>query len=212
MFKDNNFNKYLNGIISFMFLFTVNAFAQNDNNPVPSGTSSEEHSSVSEEAIGYWELNTTNNANNPTKITKWSETGTKLTGTSEWKDILDIIHTVSSSFNWDNPPERMVPGMELNLKGAYVNNEYSTTGKIQTGIKIFVDKVGEPIEKPSYDAIQIVRLSKDNKQHISEERNGKFSAPKYFRGKSKDIQVIVDCYIGTDHYVTTYEYNWVTTQ
>lgn len=212
MFTARKFRMYFNGIISIMFLFTLNAFAQNDNNPAPSGTSSEEHSTISEEAIGYWELNTSNNTNNPTKITKWNETGTNLTGTSEWKDILDIYHTVSSSFKWDTPPDRMVPGMELSLKGAYVNNEYSTTGKVQTGIRIYIDKVGAPIEKPTYEAVPIVKLSKDNTQHMTEERNGKFSAPKYFRGKSNDIQVIVDCYIGTDHFVTTYEYNWVTTQ
>jgi hypothetical protein len=212
MFKDNKFRMFFSGILSIMFLFAMNVYAQNDNNPAPSGSSSEEHSTVSEEAIGYWELNTSNFTNNPSKITKWSETGTKITGTSEWKDILSIIHTVSSSFKWDTPPERMVPGMELNLKGAYENNEYSTTGKIQTGIRIYIDKVGEPIEKPSYDAVQIVKLTKDYKSHFNEEINGKFSAPKYFRGKSNDIQVIVDCYIGTDHYVTTYEYDWVTTQ
>lgn len=212
MVTNINFKVYLSVLISGMMLFSFTVFAQNDNNPAPSGSSSEEHSTVSEEAIGYWELNTSNFTNNPTKITKWNEAGTTLTGTSEWKDILDIIHTVSSSFKWDAPPERMVPGMELSLKGAYINNEYSTTGKVQTGIRIYIDKVGAPIEKPTYEAVPIVRLSKDNRQHMTEEANGKFSAPKYFRGTTKDIQVIVDCYIGSDHYVTTYEYDWVTTQ
>jgi hypothetical protein len=199
----------LNGMVSILFFFTVTVSAQTDNNPAPSGSPGEEQMTYTQEAIGYWELNGTNNAFNPSKVTNWTGGEQNLTGVSVWNDILNIQHTVSSSFKWEKPPERMVPGMEVNLTGEYIDNEYSTTGKTVTGIKIYIDKIGTPINKPSLDAIEIVKLNKDNKQHVSEARKNKFSAPKFYIGKSKDIQVIVDCYVGTDHYVSTYTYTWV---
>jgi hypothetical protein len=165
-----------------------------------------------QEAIGYWELSGTNSSFNTSKITSWTGSKQNLTGQSVWKDVLEIQHTVSSSFKWESLPERMVPGMELSLTSEYIDNEYSTTGKTVTGIKIYIDKVGIPINKPSLDAVEIVKLNKDYRQHISEAKKNKFSAPKFYIGKSKDIQVIVDCYVGTDHYVSTYTYNWVNTQ
>ena len=201
-----------NGIVSIIFFFSVSVYAQTDNNPAPSGSPGEEQTTYTQEAIGYWELNGSNNASNPSKITNWTGTEQSLTGQSIWKDILDIQHTVSSSFKWERPPERMIPGMEVALTGEYIDNEYSTTGKTITGIKIYIDKIGTPVNKPSLDAIEIVKLNKDYRQHLSEAKKNKFSAPKFFIGKSKDIQVIVDCYVGNDHYVSTYTYTWVNSQ
>lgn len=207
------FNRAIwNGVVSILFFFSVSVGAQTENNPAPSGSPGVEEMTYTQEAIGYWELSSTNNAFNPSKITNWTGSELSLTGQSVWKDILDIQHTVSSSFKWERPPERMVPGMEISLTGEYIDNEYSTTGKIVTGIKIYIDKIGTPINKPSRDAIEVVKLNKDYKQHISEAKKNKFSAPKFYIGKSKDIQVIVDCYVGTDHYVSTYTYTWVDSQ
>lgn len=200
-------------IVSILFLFSTAIYAQNDNNnPAPSGSPGEEQTSYTQEAIGYWELSNSNNAFNPSKITNWSGAEQNMTAISQWKDILNIEHTVSAGFKWEKPPEKMVPGVQLNLSGEYIDNEYSTTGKIPTGIKIYIDKVGTPINKPSMDAVDIVKVSKDYRQHTSEAKTSKFSAPKFFIGKSKDIQVIVDCYIGSDHYVSTYTYTWVNSQ
>lgn len=204
--------RILNGIISILLFSTFSIYSQNENNPAPSGSPGEEDPNNTEETIGYWELTGSNYGSNPTKITKWNTSEQSVTGTSSWKDFLEIIHTISSSFKWEKPPEKMIPGMELNLKGSYVDNEYSTNGLVKTGIKIFIEKVGDPISNPGYDAIDILKMTKDYKQHISEVKNAKYTAPKYFRGKSKDIQLVVDCYIGADHYVTTYVYNWVSTQ
>ncbi len=201
-----------NGIVSIIFILSVSVTAQTDNNPAPSGSPGEEQMSYTQEAVGYWALSGTNSTFNPSKITKWTGNEQNLTGKSIWKDVLDIEHTVSSSFKWESLPERMVPGMEFSFTGEYIDNEYSTTGKTVTGITIFIDKIGTPINKPSKDAVDIVKLNKDNKQHISEAKKNKFSAPKFYIGKSKDIQVIVDCYVGSDHYVSTYTYNWVYTQ
>jgi len=207
-----NIRVILSGIISILLVSTFSIYAQNENNPAPSGSPGESNTSTTEESLGYWELTGNNKGANPTKVTKWDGTSQSITGTSSWKDYLDIIHTVSSSFKWDTPPDKMMPGMEVNLKGTYTNNEYSTYGATKTGIKIFIEKVGDPISNPGYDAIDILKMTKDYKQHMSEVKNAKYSAPKYFRGKSKDIQLVVDCYIGSDHYVTTYIYNWVISQ
>jgi hypothetical protein len=201
-----------NGIVSIIFFFSVSVCAQTDNNPAPSGSPGEEEMSYTQEAVGYWELNGTNNAFNPSKITNWTGSEQNLTGNTVWKDVLEIQHTVSSSFKWEKPPERMIPGMEISLSGEYIDNEYSTTGKTATGIKIYIDKIGTPINKPSLDAIEVVKLNKDYRQHNSEIKKNKFAAPKFYISKSKDIQVIVDCYVGTDHYVSTYTYTWVNTQ
>jgi hypothetical protein len=212
MFTLKKIRILLNGIISVLLFSTFSIYAQNENNPAPSGSPGESTTNTTDESIGYWELSGNNNGSNPTKITKWDGTGQSITGTSSWKDYLDIIHTVSSSFKWDAPPEKMIPGMEVNLKGIYTNNEYSTYGATKTGIKIFIEKVGDPISNPGYDAIDILKMTKDYKAHMSEVKNASYNPPKYFRGKSKDIQLVVDCYIGSDHYVTTYIYNWVSTQ
>lgn len=203
--------QWTKGISLAVLFFSFSVLAQ-DNNPAPSGSPGEEEMTYTQEAIGYWELNGTNNAFNPSKITNWKGSELNLTGESVWNDMLNIQHTVSSSFKWERPPEKMIPGMELNLSGEYIDNEYSTTGKTATGIKIFIDKVGTPINKPSRDAVEIIKLNKDYRQHISEAKNNKFAVPKFYIGKSKDIQVIVDCYVGNDHYVSTYTYTWVDTK
>lgn len=202
----------LKGIVTVMLFISVSIFAQSDNNPAPSGSTGEEEMSYTQEAIGYWEINGTNSASNPSKITNWKVSEQNITGESVWNDMLNIQHTISSSFKWEKPPERMVPGMELSLSGEYIDNEYSTTGKTVTGIKIYIDKIGTPVNKPSLDAVEIVKLNKDYRQHISEAKKNKFSVPKFYIGKSKDIQVIVDCYVGNDHYVSTYTYTWVNTK
>lgn len=201
-----------NGFLSILFIFSVSVSAQTDNNPAPSGSPGEEQMTYTQEAVGYWELSGTDNAFNPSKITNWTGNEQNLTGQSVWKDLIDIQHTVSSSFKWEKPPVRMIPGVELSLEGEYIDNEYSTTGKTQTGILIHIDKIGTPVNKPSIDAIEVVKLNKNDKQHLSEVKKNRFNVPKFYIGKSKDIQVIVDCYVGNDHYVSTYTYTWINTQ
>lgn len=212
MFTFTKIRVLINGIIFVLLFFTVSVYAQNENNPAPSGSPGESTTTNNDESVGYWQFTGQNNGFNPTKITKWNASEQAVTGISSWKDYLEIIHTVSSSFKWDKPPEKMIPGTDVDLKGTYKNIEYSTTGYIKTGIKIFIEKVGDPISDPGYDAIDILKMTKDYKQHMSEVKNATYSPPKFFRGKSKDIQLVVDCYIGSDHYVTTYIYNWISTQ
>ena len=100
MFTLKKIRILLNGIISILLFSTFSIYAQNENNPAPSGSPGESTTNTTDESIGYWELSGNNNGSNPTKITKWDGTGQSITGTSSWKDYLDIIHTVSSSFKY----------------------------------------------------------------------------------------------------------------
>jgi hypothetical protein len=174
------------------------------------GASQQEIASLESEPMnGYWELsNSTSQAVDMARITKWT-TGDNLVALSVWKDILNIEHTVSSSFKWDTPPSKLMPGIEIQMAGKYENVEYSTPNRVLTGIKIMVDKAGTNFMNSTSNAIQVVNLNKDNKQHSSELQNGKFLAPKHFIGEGNEIVITVDCFIGKDHYVSTYTYTFV---
>jgi hypothetical protein len=163
----------------------------------------------SEPMNGYWQLTDTKTETyNGAKYTQWTN-GEMITATSIWKDILNIEHTVASSFKWEQPPEKMMPGLEVSLSGTYDNIEYSTTNRVYTGIKIFMDRAGVSFYNTSNDAIQVVNVNKDNKTHTAEIQKGKFISPKHFMGEGTQIQIMVDCFIGKDHYITTYIYNFV---
>ena len=72
-----------------------------------------------------------------------------------------------------------------------------------------MDRAGSSFYNTSSDAVQVVNVNKDNKLHTAEVQQGKFIAPKHFMGEGTQIQIMVDCYIGKDHYITTYIYNFV---
>ncbi len=158
---------------------------------------------------GTWELSSTkidlvSGAND----TKWVNGEGLIVATSSWIDMLKIEHTVSSSFKWDNPPQKLVPGQDLKISGTYINNEYSTPNKILTGFKIYSDRDNQPFSEVIPSTWEIIKVLKDNKQHGSEVKTGFFPAPKYYQGDSKEMNIVVDCYIGKDHYVVTYIYMW----
>ena len=62
------------------------------------------------------------NVYNRGNITKWENSSNEIEGLCSWKDILDIVHTVSSGFKWDAPPQTMRPGNFLNIDAKYINN------------------------------------------------------------------------------------------
>ncbi|RPI15621.1 MAG: hypothetical protein EHM58_13620 [Ignavibacteriae bacterium] len=158
---------------------------------------------------GYWQLSDTKTETyNGAKYTQWT-TGETITATSVWKDILNIEHTVASSFKWEPPPDKMLPGLEITMSGIYDNIEYSTPNRVFTGIKIFMDRAGASFYNVSSDAVQVVNVNKDNKTHTAELQKGRFIAPKHFTGEGMQIQITVDCFIGKDHYITTYIYNFI---
>ena len=145
---------------------------------------------------------------NGINITKWKAGDQQVLGTSSWKDMLDIIHTVESGFKWQDPPKNMQPGAYLNLEAVYTNVDYSTTANINTGIKMFFGRVGSDYKVPESNSIEILKLNKDNKQYANEVKKGFFYAPNTLFDATNMCQLIVDCYVGKDHYVTTYTYTY----
>jgi hypothetical protein len=159
---------------------------------------------------GYWKLNNSmTEIANLEKHTQWStETGT-LTAVTSWDDNHNIEHTISASFRWDNPPDKMTPGGDVKIKGTFVNNEYSSIGRVLYGLLVSIGNSGTKFFNVKTDATQVLQINKDYRQHNSEVKDGWFNAPKHYTGESTWIQIMVDCYIGQDHYVTTYVYTWV---
>ncbi len=139
-------------------------------------------------------------------ITKWNTNETGIKATCSWKDKIDIIHTVESGFNWQEPPKNMQPGAYLNLEAVYTNIDYSTTANINTGIKMFFGRAGSDFKNPDANAIEVLKLNKDNKQYANEVKKGFYYAPNMPFDATYMCQFIVDCYVGKDHYVTTYTY------
>ena len=189
-------------LVALIFALQTQAQEITTNNPTGAG-------SKTELTTGSWILtDMQTHVYNRGNITKWENASNQIEGLCSWKDILDIVHTVSSGFKWDTPPETMRPGNFLNIAAKYTNNEYSTTAKINTGIKMYIDRVGSSYLVNTPDAIEVMKVSKDNKQYTSEDKKGFFSAPKTLFDESNQCQLIVDCYIGQDHYITSYTYTY----
>ena len=156
---------------------------------------------------GNWVLTgVESKAFNGINITKWKANDLQIVGTTSWKDKIEIIHTVESGFKWQEPPQNMQPGAYLNLEAVYTNIDYSTTANINTGIKMFFGRVGSDYKTPEANSVEILKLNKDNKQYANEVKKGFFYAPNMLFDATNMCQLIVDCYVGKDHYVTTYTY------
>ncbi len=141
-------------------------------------------------------------------ITKWNTNETGIKATCSWKDKIEIIHTVESGFKWQDPPKSMQPGAYLNLEAVYTNIDYSTTANINTGIKMFFGRAGSDYKNPEANSIEVLKLNKDNKQYANEVKKGFYYAPNMLFDATNMCQFIVDCYVGKDHYVTTYTYTY----
>ena len=158
---------------------------------------------------GSWVLtNVQQKAYNGTNLTKWSAKSNEIDGELSWKDMLDIIHTVNSGFKWQDPPQTMQPGSYLNLEAVYTNIDYATSSNVKTGIKMFIDRAGADYKISNEDAIEILKVNKDNKQYANEVKKGFFSAPKTLFDETNQCQLIIDCFVDKDHYVTTYTYEY----
>lgn len=192
-------------IIILMGLVSVNAQELTINN-----TNSEGAGTFKAELTGgAWVLtNTETSVFNSSNLTKWEGNSNETGGVLAWKDILDIIHTVNSGFKWQEPPKTMQPGSYLNLEAIYTNLDYSTSSNIKTGIKIFIDKVGTSYMAMNPDGIDVLKVNKDKAHYNNEVKKGFFNAPKTLFDETNQCQLIVDCYIGKDHYVTTYTYTY----
>ncbi len=145
---------------------------------------------------------------NKQNITKWETENSDLVAVYSWKDVIEIIHTVSAGYRWQAPPKTMQPGAYMNLEAIYTNIEYSTTAKIASGIKIFFDKDGGDPLTLGTSAIEVLKVNKDNKQYSNEVKKGFFYAPKFLFDDSRNCQLVIDCYVGKDHYITKYIYTY----
>lgn len=184
-----------------ILVYSSQVFAQDDSYTQGAGSPSEEL------VGGSWMLtNVESKAYNGTNITKWTGGINQTTGLTEWKDIIEIIHSVSSGFSWQEPPKIMQPGTYLNLEAIYTNIDYSTTAKISTGIKIFFERAGASYQLMEPNGIEVLKMNKDNKQYANEVKKGFFYAPNTYFDNTNMCQLIIDCYIGKDHFVTTYTY------
>jgi hypothetical protein len=132
-----------------------------------------------------------------------------VNATSSWKDYLDIEHTIRSGFKWDAPPEKLLPGKEIKISGAFEDKEFSTCAKIQTGIKIYLSEKQKGFLHPNAVISNVLNVKKDAKVHSSEVNSGMFAAPKLTNKENNVIHLTIDCYIGSDHFVSTYTYLWV---
>lgn len=158
---------------------------------------------------GTWILsNTESKKLNGVNITKWNVTGNEINAVCSWKDKIEIMHTVESGFKWQDPPKTMKPGEYLNLEAIYTNIDYSTTANLNTGIKVFFGRVGSDVKNPEPNSIEVLKLNKDFKQYNNEVKKGFFYAPKTLFDVTKMCQLVVDCYIGKDHYAVIYTYTY----
>jgi len=201
-------NSLLIVLVTFVIaalIFTIQTFGQEVTySEYPTGASTK-----AELITGSWILTgSETHVYNTHGLTKWENKSNEIDGEYTWKDFLDIVHTVNSGFKWETPPKSMQPGNFLNIEASYVNNEYSTPSKIPTGIKMFIDRNGINFMTQTQESIEIMKVSKDNKQNGSEVKKGFFTAPKTLFDEIPKCDLVIDCFIGQDHYVTTYTYTY----
>ena len=158
---------------------------------------------------GTWVLETYDAVKlNSVNITNWNLKENVLKALCTWKDKIDIVHTIEAGFKWQDPPKQMKPGDYLNLEAIYTNIDYSTTANINLGVKMFFERVGGDLKNPEENAIDVMKLNKDRKSYANEVKKGFFYAPRNFFDGTNQCQLVVDCYIGKDHYITTYIYSY----
>lgn len=207
-----NANTYLaiSLVISFIF-FSVNSgtYGQNNVDMASSQSYSSYTGDPNEPVNGYWTLKDfkTERKSSGNK-TKWITQPEQLTVNGEWLDFLKIKHTVSCSFEWIKPPANLIPGADNTIKVTYKNNEYSTTGKVNMGVNVILDKIGNTAGGQNLESIDIIKLVKGYTNHVTEDKYGFFKTPKYYRGDNETIELVIDCYMESDHYITTYYYTW----
>jgi hypothetical protein len=202
--KTNKISKIL------MMAAVITAFTVQINSQVlVNDNTTNEGAGISKEELvgGTWVMtNVESKSITGINITKWQNDNNEVKGNCSWKDVLDIIHTVESGFKWQDPPKSMQPGSYLNLEAIYTNIDYSTTASINTGIKIFFAGTTSDVKVMGPNAVEVLKLNKDNKHYANEVKKGFYYAPTYLFDETNSCILVVDCYVGKDHYVTTYTY------
>ncbi len=159
---------------------------------------------------GFWLLsNTEKNVFNAQKDMVWKAENDALLASRKWVDYLSVEHTVNCGFNIDTPPDKIAPGQEFILSGSFTNYEYSTTTNVRVGVKVSMQRDLKKNTKLHREATEIFKIAKDFKQHNTEAKSGVVITPRRYLGDDKTLKICVDYYVGPDHYITTYIYNWI---
>ncbi len=195
--------------VMILMVFVLPANAQNSNSTENKIVAAGEHQST-ELASGNWVLtDRKTELFNVSNITEWSGSEQNLNAVCQWKDVLNIIHTVSGAFKWQEPPRTMAAGSYNKFAATYINDEYSTDNRVLLGVKVKIDNITSDYSAAGPGSIDILRLTKDNRNYSNETKTGYFTAPKTLIGESNEMVMMVDCFVGQDHYVSTYTYTWV---
>lgn len=204
MFSHNfNLSILVAMILSFSYTVASQEIASNEYSNIAGGNNPTELTS------GAWILiNVEQNVYNEHGITKWERSGNEIIGLCQWKDILDIVHTVNAGFKWQEPSAYLKPGALAEFQASYINKEYSTTANVKTGIKVFFDRKDASYKSNNIEAVYVLNMNKYNKYYSSEDKKEVFVVPKYLFDDSNECVLIVDCYTGADHFVTKYTYRY----
>ena len=141
-------------------------------------------------------------------VTKWSGSDQNVLGECKWVDVLNIEHSIEGGFKWGDAPRTMIPGADTKFNIEYVYDNYATTNNVAFGMKVKIDNITADYMAASPTSLDIMRISKNGRNYGSETKTAYFTAPKTFLGESNQISLLVDCYMGQDHYVATYTYTW----
>ncbi len=207
---NNTFRALISTLALIILLaFVLPAAAQNSISTDKKIVAGGEHEKT-ELASGNWVLTDRRmDVFNEANVTQWSGSEQNLNAVCQWKDVLSIIHTISGSFKWQEPPRSMAPGSYNKIAASYINDEYSTDNRVLLGVKVKIDNITSDYSAAGPGSIDILRLTKDNRNYSNETKTGYFTAPKTLVGESNEMVMMVDCYIGQDHYVSTYTYTWI---
>lgn len=150
---------------------------------------------------GYWVFSndTIMVSTEDLNMTWMNDTNGYIKGTVKWIDAFNIEESITSEFNWVRPPQKLVPGNDVNITIFYINIEYSTISNILSGISIFFSKAK-------------LKIIKSKKEYSSESKSALISVPDFYEGDDKETHFIIDCFIGNSHYIISYIYLWVSSQ
>ena len=182
---------------NYFFLFCFTVICQ-ENTPSSSGDDNTEHKD-------YWQLTESKVlVSNYDNYTVWTGSPGEIKGEMTRIDNYKIEHTITTKFTWGLPPAMLTPGKESSIYAAFENTDYSSTSPAFSGLIIKLDDYNENISSAS----EFVKLGRSKKNSTPEFTNGTFFVP-FHNEKNNRLLISVNCFIGNDHYITAYIYEWV---
>lgn len=166
---------------------------------------------TNESPNGYWSLTATDNSIlGSNSENKWSGATEDVSIAMKWKDSWSIEHSIGCKYQWQEPPAQIKPGGDVKMVGTYTNNEYSTTNKVLTGLKIILYKSEAGNSSSGSEPIEILAIARDNRNYSNEVKAGFIQAPKTGSNET-ELRMIITCYAGSTKFTTVYTYKWTST-